>query len=142
MPQAAVSHVYPPPLKEISGPTTTFLFQHAAWHPWLQLSDVGATQVSPQTYRVRAEVGNTGPVSTNVMSTGASAKTHEKVLAQLEGMNEQAILSRPRIYQFDSLGARSKKQLEWFVHADSGDEIIIHAGHPRGGWPEVTVKLP
>ncbi len=141
--RAATSHIYPPEMGKIAEKTTSFLLEHAAWHPQLLLDDLEATAVGSDLYRVRGRIANIGRLATNVMSTGLEARTHQPVRVSVEQSGEIEIISRQRTMEFDSLGANGAfRPLEWFIAAPAGTSVEIMATHPRGGLCRETVTLP
>jgi hypothetical protein len=132
--RAAVSHVYPPEMEQISDGTTSFILEHAAYHPQLMLSGCEAVHVAPNLYRVRGRVANIGFLATNIMSTGLKSRIHEPVTVNIVHGEGAEVLSRPRVFEFDALAGRGgARPLEWFVSASPGCNIAVQASHPRGG---------
>ncbi|HCA47389.1 MAG TPA: hypothetical protein DEP45_08500 [Armatimonadetes bacterium] len=141
--RAAVSHVYPPEMEEISDGTTKFILRHAAYHPRLALSGCEATLIGAGIYRIRGRVANTGRFATNVMSTGLTARTQRPVRASIEPPEAGEVLSRQRILEFAAIGGGGDfRPLEWFIAAPQGTEIVVRASHPRGGTCTETLTLP
>ncbi|MGI5818223.1 MAG: M14 family metallopeptidase [Armatimonadota bacterium] len=140
--RAATSHVYPPEMERISEGTSSFMLEHAAWHPKLALSGCETTAVGPGLFRVRGRVANVGRFATNVMSTGLSSRIHQPVRVSLEQPGEGAVLSRQRVLEFDAIGGGGDfRPLEWFVSAPEGSELTVRASHPRGGVCSETLTL-
>ena len=139
--RAATSHVYPPEMAEIADRTTSFMIEHARYHPQLALSGCEATRIGPDLYRIRGRVANTGRLATNVMSTGLTSRVHEPVRASIEAEDAE-VLSRQRILEFQALGGRGDfRPLEWFVTALAGSSLTVVASHPRGGICRQTLTL-
>ncbi|MFP4249648.1 MAG: M14 family metallopeptidase [Armatimonadota bacterium] len=140
--RAATSHVYPPHLQELTGGTSSFILEHATWHPQLALSGCEASGVGSGIYRVRGRVANTGRFATNVMSTGLTSRVHEPVRVSINASEDVEVLSRQRILEFDAIEGRGGfKPLEWFVSAPAGAELTVRAEHPRGGVCRETLVL-
>ncbi len=142
---ASIYHLDPVTMKEIGARTTQFLLTHASWRPEICISNVQADCIGEGVYRIRATVANTGRFATNVMTTGASpsCRTLTPVVATIDGLADEAIVSCPRTYEFTGLaGGGGGPQLEWFITATPGDEITLTASHPRGGTAKQTLTLP
>ncbi len=137
---AAIYHLDPRDMEKISADTTGFLLWHAARHPRILLSEPELSRVGEGVYRIRANVGNGGCLGTRVMN-GGGLRTHEPVKARLEGICEDAIASRPRVYEFDALAPGAHQQLEWFITADVGTQVTLIASHPRGGVATEALEL-
>ena len=118
---------HPRHIQELSVKTTEFILRHSDWHPQIAVSAVEVLQVTEGVYRVRARVANTGRLSTNVMSTGASSRTRESVRVALQLPDDARTISRPGTFEFDVLASRSFQAVEWFVPAPTGTEIAIQA---------------
>jgi len=141
--RAATSHVYPPQMAEISAGTTSFIREHAAWHPRLVLSGCEVTAVGPDLYRVRGRVANVGRFATNVMSTGLTSRTHEPVQVSIEQSEGAEVLSRQRVLEFPAIGGGGDfRPLEWFVCAPAGSELTVRASHPKGGTCSERLIMP
>jgi len=132
---------HPRHIADLSVKTTDFILQHSDWHPQIALSALETIQVSDGIYRIRGRVANVGIHSTNVMSTAAASRTHEPVCVALELPEGVQIVSRPATYEFDALGPRSFRPLEWFVAASASAQISVRASHPRAGKVQVPMTL-
>lgn len=132
---------HPRHIADLSVKTTDFILQHSDWHPQIALSALEAVQVSDGVYRIRGRVANVGMHSTNVMSTAAASRTHEPVCVALELPEGVQIVSRLATYEFDALGPRSFRPLEWFVAASASAQISVRASHPRAGKVQVPMTL-
>ncbi len=137
---AAIYHLDPRDMEEISANTTEFLLWHASQHPLILLSNVEADRIGNGVYRIRAKVGNGGRLNTRVIASGG-ARTHKPIKARLEGISDDAIASLPRSYEIDALAPGAQQQMEWFVTADAGTQVTLVASHPRGGVARETFEL-
>jgi hypothetical protein len=136
-------HAYLPKMEQISAGISSFILQHATYHPELMLSGCEAVAVAPQLYRIRGRAANIGHLATNVMSTGLQSRIHQPVRVTIEQADDIEVLSRPRVYEFASLGGGGDfRPVEWFISATSGSEITMQATHPRGGSSRHTLTLP
>jgi hypothetical protein len=141
---AGRSHVYPPEMEQISTGTSSFILEHATYHPQIMLSGFEAVKVGANVYRIRGRVANVGRFATNVMSTGFSSRVNKPVQASVEKTDGIEVLSRQRVFEFEALGGGGGdfRALEWFVSAEPGAEITVRASHPRGGTCSQTLTLP
>lgn len=141
--RAATSYIYPPEMGKIAEKTSSFILEHAAWHPQLMIDSFEVTAMAKNLYRVRGRVANSGRLATNVMSTGLSSRIHEPVRVSVEESEGVEVVSRQRILEFESIGGNGGfKPLEWFVSAAPGSRITVVATHPRGGTCREELTLP
>lgn len=102
------------------------------WHPRLELVNVEKEAMGGDVVRIRADIINTGKMSTSVLS---SVLIDDIMLfpVRLYVSGADEILSRTAMPEFKNLNALESHHLEWFVKAKPGAELTVTAVHPRAG---------
>lgn len=132
----------PNDMRETAPKTTEFVLKHAAMRPHIIFATAEAVALGGGLYRIRADVGNIGGFSTEVMKGGGGSDMKHPVSIRLieEGLE---VFSRNKIYELQSLAPLGGSiELEWFVKMDGEQQhIVIEASHPRAGIVRQQVDL-
>lgn len=124
---------------ELIPKVTLFLQQIMQWHPRLDLVNVKAEPMGGDVVRVRADVINTGKLSTTVLKSAAGFHARYPVYLTVSGGEE--MLSGIAKPQFAGLDPLEYQRVEWFVRAKPGTELTVTASHPKAGETSVQVTV-
>ncbi len=111
--------------------TTEFALKHAAMGPDIKADNIEFLKVGEGVARIRAQIKNLGIFGTKVMKGTNSYQAQHPVHVYLKSTDDVEVLSRPNIYEIQSLDSMASEYFEWFVKYDDKSEITMIVDHPK-----------
>ena len=90
--------------------------------------------------RIRAQIKNIGVFGTKVIKGTNSYQAQYPVHASLESDGEFKILSRPNVYEIQSLSSMQSEYIEWFVKCPEETSLYLKVSHPKAKSVELKIK--
>ena len=118
-----------------------FFLQAIKMVPALEFTNVSCEAMGGDIYRIRAGIINNGQLNTKVLygATGYHA-TRDAIEFKVEGAKE--ILNCKGAASVNALDPLETASAEWFVRAQSGDQITVKAVFPKAVSAVATVVAP
>ncbi|NLO07960.1 MAG: hypothetical protein GX131_19230 [candidate division WS1 bacterium] len=123
--------------------SSRFILEYCRRRPRLVISEIDATAVASEVYRIRARVMNDGGFATNITERALKLRSLKPVRVSLSLHDGMELLSNALHRQIGHLAPHARSgELEWFIRAEPGGEVTLHATSQRAGVVEQTITLP
>lgn len=127
-------YMLPADMRCVISNVADFVLYHAALRPKLEIKVEEIKKIGPDIYRVRAVTANTGGMSTGGLENTGHPGLKSPVKVKLEPYKDDRILSRIKIFEFESLMPfEDPAKTEWFVRTADPRKFIVSAWHPKAG---------
>lgn len=128
-------------LGDVVSKQATFIQELAGLLPSISLREVKVTALGQGTYRITAQIANTGYLPT-LSAIGGRARWPRQIRVDLKTGNGQTIVGGRGMQQIGAIaGSGRSTELSWVVTGSAGSTVTLTAESPVAGSASTTITL-